>query len=82
MQFTIRTHTTLLGAAAEWLRAGWQGIANAAARWRLARQQYRACEQLDVHALRDLGLDRSEHGSYLAESSGGAMATRRRVATR
>lgn len=43
-----------------------------------------ACEaaqaRLDADALRDLGLDRSELASYLAEASGRAPATRRRLA--
>jgi uncharacterized protein YjiS (DUF1127 family) len=73
MQYTIRTHTTRLTAA-------WQGITDALARWRLAQSQTRRCEVLDEHALRDLALDRSECGSYLAESSGKAESTRRRLA--
>ena len=36
-------------------------------------------DMLDRHALRDLGLDRSEIGSYMAEAAGLASRTRRRV---
>jgi uncharacterized protein YjiS (DUF1127 family) len=51
-------------------------------RWRTASER-RAAERelgaLDAHALRDLGLHRSELGSYWAESRGLAQPTRRRV---
>ena len=75
MQHTIRTHTHRFDTA-----AAWRSVTEAFARWRLAQWQSRGCEPLDAHALRDLGLDRSECGSYLAESAGRVEATRRRVA--
>ena len=51
-------------------------------RWRAADGRRRAEREfgaLDAHALRDLGLHRSEFGSYWAESRGLAQPTRRRV---
>ena len=51
-------------------------------RWRVAGE-HRAAERefadLDAHAMRDLGLHRSEFGSVWAESRGLAQPTRRRV---
>jgi uncharacterized protein YjiS (DUF1127 family) len=51
-------------------------------RWRVTgerRSAEREFAGLDAHALRDLGLHRSELGSYWAESRGLAQPTRRRV---
>jgi Protein of unknown function (DUF4242) len=48
--------------------------------WR-CRSRRREIESLDPQALRDLGLDRSELGSYDAESAGRAPRTRRRVSS-
>jgi uncharacterized protein YjiS (DUF1127 family) len=62
------------------LGAAWHGITDAFTRWRRAQRQQCEGEWLDERTLRDLGLDRSECTSYLAESSGIAAPTRRRVA--
>jgi uncharacterized protein YjiS (DUF1127 family) len=91
MQQTIRTHNTRLDAAASFFmravasgstacRTGWHRLVDAFSRCRLALRRQRACEPLDEHTLRDLGLDRSECWSYLAESRGTAERTRLRVA--
>ena len=56
----------------------WLKIAHAESRRRArARAELAA---LDEHALRDLGLERSELDSYLAESLHHAESTRRRTA--
>jgi uncharacterized protein YjiS (DUF1127 family) len=55
----------------------WLKIAHAEAR-RRARARAEL-ETLDEHALRDLGLERSELDSYLAESLHHAESTRRRT---
>jgi uncharacterized protein YjiS (DUF1127 family) len=47
--------------------------------YRELRTAEREFAALDARALRDLGLHRSEFGSYWAESRGGAQPTRRRV---
>jgi uncharacterized protein YjiS (DUF1127 family) len=44
------------------------------------RHEREELESLDVSALRDLGLDRSELGSCHAEATGAAHCTRRRIA--
>jgi len=63
-----------------WLpRQPWQYFVKAVRRWRRELQARRELEQLDASALRDLGLHRSEYLSYLAEASGAADQTRRRV---
>ena len=62
------------------LRAAWRAITGAFAPWRRTRWQTLELDWLDERTLRDLGLDRSECASYLAESSGIAAPTRRRVA--
>lgn len=91
MQYTIRTRTARFDAADTSLarvaargitafRAAWRGITDAFAHGRRAQRQRREVEWLDERTLRDLGLDRSECTSYLAESSGMAAPTRRRVA--
>ena len=77
MQHTRRTRTNLFDPAATW-----RCVTDAFARWRFAQWQNHGCEPLDAHALRDLGLGRSECGSYLAESAGRADTTRRRIAAR
>jgi len=46
---------------------------------RRRRHDRREVDRLDPHALRDLGLHRSELLSYRAESAGDAQLTRRRV---
>ena len=58
----------------------WQHLSKAVTRWRLEQRQRRELDLLDAHALRDLGLHRSELASYLAECSGTAESTRRRLA--
>jgi hypothetical protein len=91
MQHTIRTRTRRFDAATAWLargataginalRAARHAVTDAFSYWR--RAQWHQCEGewLDDRTLRDLGLDRSERTSYLAESSGIAAPTRRRVA--
>jgi len=55
----------------------WLRIAHAEQR-RRARGR-RELAQLDSHALRDIGLDRGEIDSYLAEAMGDAESTRRRI---
>ena len=62
------------------LRVAWQHLAVAVTRSRLELRQRRELELLDANALRDLGLHRSELASYLAECSGTAESTRRRLA--
>jgi uncharacterized protein YjiS (DUF1127 family) len=59
-------------AALHWLR-----IAHAEQR-RLARAR-REFASLDAHALRDLGIERGEYESYLAESRAVVEATRVRI---
>lgn len=69
-------------ALARWMAAAsmaWRWLVRAHARRRRRRQQERELRGLDPAALRDLGLDRSELGSYEAEAAGAAMCTRRRV---
>jgi uncharacterized protein YjiS (DUF1127 family) len=44
------------------------------------RHEREELQSLDVSALRDLGLDRSELGSCHAEATGAAHCTRRRIA--
>jgi uncharacterized protein YjiS (DUF1127 family) len=64
-----------LAAAIAWCR----GLRS---RWQLARERRKAqreFEALDANALRDIGVQRSEFGSYWAEANGSARATRRRV---
>ena len=61
-------------------RSFWLWWAHRLAYRRQRRQQYSAQHLLDAHALRDLGLDRSELDSYAAEAHGWAEPTRRRVA--
>ena len=64
-----------LQAVADLLRRG-------CAAWRHqaeARQTHLALRELDAHTLRDLGLDRSELGSLVAEIGGQAGPTRVRV---
>jgi uncharacterized protein YjiS (DUF1127 family) len=51
----------------------------AAARLRQRRRARRQLQLLDGHALRDLGIDRSEWSSYEAEAAGLAAPTRRRI---
>jgi uncharacterized protein YjiS (DUF1127 family) len=58
----------------------WCWLARNVARLLQERRQWRELQCLDQSALRDLGLDRSEFGSYNAEAAGTAMCTRRRVA--
>ena len=59
----------------------WRWLAREIARRRQARTQWRELQLLDQTAFRDLGLDRSELGSYEAEATGTANRTRRRVST-
>ena len=91
MRYAIRTHATRISLSASLpaalavngsalLRTAWQHLAEAVARWRLEPRQRGELELLDASALRDLGLHRSEYRSYLAESSGTAESTRRRLA--
>lgn len=61
------------------LRLPWQRLVKAIRRWRRELQERRELELLDGNALRDLGLHRSEYLSYLAEASGAADQTRRRI---
>ena len=62
--------------ATNWMQAAFQVLARAW-RWRRSRAQF---NELDAHALRDLGVDRSEFMSYCAESECLTPVTRRRVA--
>jgi len=55
----------------------WLRIAHAEQR-RRARSR-RELAQLDAHALHDLGIDRGEIDSFLAEAMGDVEATRRRI---
>lgn len=68
-------HRRAFAAAAQW-------CARLFAAWRQASERRRAERQfasLDTHALRDLGLHRSELGSCWAEAHRQAPLTRRRV---
>jgi uncharacterized protein YjiS (DUF1127 family) len=51
----------------------------AAGERRRVRRAQRELPALDEHTLRDIGVARSEFGSFWAESHGVAEATRRRV---
>ena len=69
-------------AISQWATAAtmpWRWLAWTIARLQRKRQQWRELQLLDQNALRDLGLDRSELGSYEAEAVGAAICTRRRV---
>ncbi|WP_428421111.1 DUF1127 domain-containing protein [Methylibium sp.] len=68
-----------LGRGLAALAMPWHGLARALARLQRRRQQRHEQQLLDPHALRDLGLDRSELGSYDAEAAGAVDCTRRRV---
>lgn len=57
----------------------WQWLATVTDRLRRQRQRHDEWRLLDRAALRDLGIDRSELGSYAAEAAGAASCTRRRV---
>lgn len=57
-------------------------LAGTVAAWRQRARLRRDLASLDDRTLRDLGFDRSEWQSALAESSGDAEATRRRIAPR
>ncbi|HWH84882.1 MAG TPA: DUF1127 domain-containing protein [Burkholderiaceae bacterium] len=61
------------------LRMTWRGVADVVERFRRDQQERRELELLDSNALRDLGLHRSEYGSYVAEAIGAADPTRRRI---
>jgi uncharacterized protein YjiS (DUF1127 family) len=63
------------------LRAGVHTIAERFARRRREARERRGFQALDRQALRDLGLDRSEFDSYIAESRGRVASTRRRLAS-
>jgi len=91
MQYRIRTRTRRFDAAATLLargvtagvtalRAARHAISDALVHWRHVQRYQCERDWLDDHTLRDLGLDRSECASYLAESFGSAAPTRRRVA--
>ena len=72
---TFDWHRRAFAAAAQWcelLLAGWRR----ASERRRAERQF---ANLDAHALRDLGLHRSELGSCWAEAHWQAPLTRRRV---
>lgn len=60
----------------------WRTLAAAVAAWRQRARQRAEFASLDDRTLRDLGLDRSEQSSILAESAGVTEATRRRVTAR
>jgi len=62
-----------------WLPRPFRRLAAAIERVRRDLRERRELEMLDGNALRDLGLHRSEYGSYLAEASGAANPTRRRI---
>jgi uncharacterized protein YjiS (DUF1127 family) len=57
----------------------WRWLARTNTRLRRKRQQRRELQLLDQETFRDLGLDRSELGSYEAEAAGAVNRTRRRV---
>lgn len=54
-------------------------LASAVADWRRRARQRAELASLDDRTLRDLGLDRSELSSILAEGCGASEATRRRI---
>ncbi len=68
----LRTFATLLGSLADELGGAW--------RLALARREFDAV--VDAATLRDLGMSRSEHGSYWAESEARVEPTRLRVLLR
>lgn len=61
-------------------KAGWKRLLLAFLQVRRDLRAQRGLALLDGAALRDLGLDRSEYGSYLAEAAGEAEITRLRTA--
>ena len=78
------TPTISLSRPAPWraLQALAELLRQCRAAWRRqseARQAHLALRELDAHTLRDLGLDRSELGSLVAEIGGQAGPTRVRV---
>jgi uncharacterized protein YjiS (DUF1127 family) len=60
----------------------WRALAGAVTHWRQQASRRAELASVDDRTLRDLGLDRSEWSSALAESSGMAEATRLRLAPR
>ena len=56
-------------------------VQSAVQRRRAEAQARRELEALDHHALRDIGLDRTEFGSAMAEYNGMAEPSRRRIAS-
>ncbi len=81
----MKSHTTLavapvhfagVEAAIHRLVAGLQWLQLAVAERRAHARAHEELETLDAHALRDLGLHRSEFDSYLAEAWHQAEATR------
>ncbi|MET0544195.1 MAG: DUF1127 domain-containing protein [Variovorax sp.] len=68
--------TTPLPRLHAWSR-GWSDVYR---RWRDEARERAELAGLDEDALRDLGISRSELGSFDAESRPGAWRTRRRVA--
>lgn len=60
----------------------WRALAATLDAWRQRSRLREELAALDDRTLRDLGIDRSEWQSVLAESSGDAEATRRRIAPR
>ena len=76
------THPRLARAVEQGARAAIAALRQLAAEWsrrRLARQTLHALQTLDSRTLRDLGLDRSETVSVVAELSGDAEVTRARL---
>jgi len=76
--------TISLSAPAPWrtLQAVTDLLRRGCAAWRRqseARQAHLALRELDTHTLRDLGFDRSELGSLVAEIGGQVGPTRVRV---
>src|SRR5436309_3446871 len=73
---------SFFGAALQRAAALGRGAARGYAALRSQARMRRELELLDHHAFRDLGVDRSELGSYYAEAFDGAEATRLRIAAR